>query len=72
MVEWSCTKERIIVNKEDHINWSNGCVQIKEIISEDPNFWHNGCPQKKQQMKEDHIFWSNSRVHIKEINQWGP
>ena len=47
-------------------------MQIKEIISEDPNFWHNGCPQKKQQMKEDHIFWSNSRVHIKEINQWGP
>ena len=34
--------------KEDHIIWSNGRVQIKEIINEDPNFWSNGCAQKKE------------------------
>ena len=38
----------------------------------DANFWSNGRAQKKDQMKDDHIFLSNGRVHIKEINEWGP
>ena len=53
--------------------WSNGCIQKKNEINEDPNFRSNGRMQiKKKLINEEPNFKSNGRVQMKKINQCGP